>query len=98
MVFTFYFFSDVHFFYLLIDLFIYSLYIYYTVLFICLSVLLCSQFAYYSYEPRSDRRDLLEIKVKSEIFTEKERSSCCESLQKFKEIFFTNNKRYERLN
>ena len=30
------------------------------------------------YEPRSDKRDLLAIKVKSEIFTEKERSSCCE--------------------
>ena len=30
----------------------------------------------------SDRRDLLAIKVKSEIFTEKERPSCCEQLQK----------------
>ena len=36
-----------------------------------------------SLEPRSDRRDLLAIKVKSEIFTEKERPSCCEQLQKF---------------
>ena len=35
-----------------------------------------------SYEPRSDKRDLLAIKVKSEIFTEKERPSCCEQLQK----------------
>ena len=34
------------------------------------------------YEPRSDRRDLLTIKVESEIFTEKERPSCCEQLQK----------------
>ena len=34
------------------------------------------------YEPRSDKRDLLAIKVKSEIFTEKERPSCCEQLQK----------------
>ena len=33
-------------------------------------------------EPRSDRRDLLAIKVKSEIFTENERPSCCEQLQK----------------
>ena len=28
------------------------------------------------YEPRSDRRDLLAIKVQSEIFTEKERAGC----------------------
>ena len=34
------------------------------------------------FEPRSDRRDLLAIKVNSEIFTEKERLSCCEQLQK----------------
>ena len=34
------------------------------------------------YEPRSDKRDLLTIKVKSEISTEKERPSCCEQLQK----------------
>ena len=27
------------------------------------------------YEPRSDKRDLLAIKVKNEIFTEKERPS-----------------------
>ena len=33
-------------------------------------------------EPRSDRRDLLAIKVKSEIFTEKERPSCCKHLEK----------------
>ena len=33
-------------------------------------------------EPRSDNRDLLAIKFKSEIFTEKERPSCCEQLQK----------------
>ena len=33
-------------------------------------------------EPRSDKRDLLAIKVKSEILTEKERPSCCEQLQK----------------
>ena len=33
-------------------------------------------------EPRSDKRDLLAIKVKSEIFTEKERPSHCEHLQK----------------
>ena len=33
-------------------------------------------------EPRSDNRDLLAIKVKSEIFTEKERPSCSEQLQK----------------
>ena len=35
-----------------------------------------------TYEPRSDKRDLLGIKVKSEIFTENERPSCCEQLQK----------------
>ena len=29
-------------------------------------------------EPRSDRRDLLAIKAKSEIFTEKERASHCD--------------------
>ena len=34
-----------------------------------------------TYEPRSDRRDLLAIKFKNEIFTEKERPSCCEQLQ-----------------
>ena len=33
-------------------------------------------------EPRSDKRDRLAIKVKSEIFTEKEIPSCCEQLQK----------------
>ena len=33
------------------------------------------------YEPRSDRRDLLAIKVKSEIFTEKEKASCCDQFQ-----------------
>ena len=37
---------------------------------------------YFMYEPRSDKRDLLAIKVKSEIITEKERPSCCEQLQK----------------
>ena len=30
------------------------------------------------YEPRSDKRDLLAIKVKGEIFTQKETPSCCE--------------------
>ena len=34
------------------------------------------------FEPRSERRDLLAIKVQSEIFTEKERAGCCEQLQK----------------
>ena len=33
-------------------------------------------------ETRSDRRDFLAIKVKSEIFTEKERPNCCEQFQK----------------
>ena len=33
-------------------------------------------------EPRSDRRDLLAIKVLGEIFTEKERAGRCEQLQK----------------
>ena len=35
-----------------------------------------------TYEPRSDRKGLLAIKVKSEIFTEKETPSCYEQLQK----------------
>ena len=35
-----------------------------------------------AFEPRSDNRDLLAIKVESEIFTEEERPSCCEQLQK----------------
>ena len=34
------------------------------------------------YEPRSNKKDLLAIKDKSEIFTEKGSSSCCEQLQK----------------
>ena len=34
------------------------------------------------YEPRSDKRDLLAIKSKSEIFSEKEKPSFCEQLQK----------------
>ena len=38
--------------------------------------------AYKVIEPRSDNRDLLAIKVKSAIFIEKERPSCCEQLQK----------------
>ena len=33
-------------------------------------------------EPRSDKRDLLATKVNSDIFTEKERPSYCEELQK----------------
>ena len=41
-----------------------------------------SPFKMHKIEPRSDRRDLLAIKVKSEIFTEKVRPSCCEQLQK----------------
>ena len=49
-------------------------------------------YSVYAYEPRSDIRDLLAIKVKSEIFTEKERPSCCEQFRKFEGIIFTNNK------
>ena len=41
-----------------------------------------AQWCNFIIEPRSDKRDLLAIKVKSEIFTEKERPSCCEQLQK----------------
>ena len=41
-----------------------------------------TSFRLYIYGPRSDKRDLLTIKVKSEISTEKERPSCCEQLQK----------------
>ena len=44
-----------------------------------------------SFEPRSDRRDLLAIKVKSEIFTEKD-LAVVNNYRKFKEIIFTNNK------
>ena len=43
------------------------------------------------YEPRSDRRDLLAIKVKSEIFTEKD-LAVMNNYRKFEEIIFTNNK------
>ena len=35
-----------------------------------------------TFKPRSDKRDFLAIKVKSEIFTEKDRLSYCEQLQK----------------
>ena len=47
-----------------------------------------------AFEPRSDRRDLLTIKVKSEIFTEKERPSIAvvNNYRKIEEIIFTNNK------
>ena len=37
---------------------------------------------YQTIEQRSDKRDLLAIKFKSEIFTVKERPRCCEQLQK----------------
>ena len=43
-------------------------------------------------EPRSDKRDLLTIKGESDIFTEKERHSCCEQHRKLEEIIFTNKK------
>ena len=50
---------------------------------LCLSVCTSQQRLPFSksvrpYEPRSDKRDLLAIKVKSEIFTQKEGPSCCE--------------------
>ena len=58
----------------------------------CLSCILSYQAPYLQHtegdhqsiiiEPRSDKRDLLAIKVKSEIFTERVRPSCCEQLQK----------------
>ena len=44
------------------------------------------------YEPRSDKRDLLAIKVKSEIFTEKKVLAVENNYRKFEEIIFTNNK------
>ena len=44
------------------------------------------------YEPRSDKRDLLAIKVKSEIFTEKERLAVVNNYRNFEQIIFTNNK------
>ena len=43
-------------------------------------------------EPRSDRRDLLAIKFKSEIFTEKENLAVVNNYRKFEEVIFTNNK------
>ena len=46
----------------------------------------------YTIEPRSDKRDPLAIKVKSEIFTEKEGLAVVNNYRKFKEIIFTNNK------
>ena len=46
----------------------------------------------YSNEPRSDRRDLLAIKVQSEIFTEKKELAVVNNYRKFDEIIFTNNK------
>ena len=44
------------------------------------------------YEPRSDIRDLLVIKVKIEIFTEKKDLSVVNNYRKSEEIIFTNNK------
>ena len=53
-------------------------------------VLLC--YIRKTYEPESDRRDLLAIKVKSEIFTEKKDLAVVNNYRKFEEIIFTNNK------
>ena len=39
------------------------------------------------YEPRSDKRDLLAVKVKSEIFTEKERLAVVNNYRKFEENY-----------
>ena len=36
----------------------------------------------YIYGPRTDKRDLMAIKVKSNIFTQKERPTYCEQLMK----------------
>ena len=36
----------------------------------------------HEYSPNTDKRGLLAIQAKSEIFTEKERPGCCEQLQK----------------
>ena len=44
-----------------------------------------------TYDPRSDRRDLLAIQVKSVIFTEKD-LAVVNNYRKFEEIVFTNNK------
>ena len=49
---------------------------------VCHFLLECGDFAQVRNEPRSDKRDLLAIKVKSEIFAEKERPNCCEQLPK----------------
>ena len=43
-------------------------------------------------EPRSDKRDLLAIKVQSEIFTEKKDQAVVNNYRKFEEIIFTSNK------
>ena len=53
---------------------------------------------YIIFEPRSDKKDLLAIKVKSEIFTEKERPSCCEQLQKIWRDYLYKQQIYEHLN
>ena len=45
-----------------------------------------------SFEPRSDKRDLLAIKVKIEIFTEKKDQTVLNNYRKFEEVIFTNNK------
>ena len=45
-----------------------------------------------TYEPRSERRDLLAKKVKSEIYTKKEDLAVLNNYRKFEEIIFTNNK------
>ena len=52
----------------------------------------CSAISDIIYEPRSDNRVLLAIKVKSEKFTDKKDLAVVNIYRKFEEIIFTNNK------
>ena len=45
-----------------------------------------------TYEPRSDKRTLLALNVKSEIFTGKKDLAVVNNYRKFEKIIFTNNK------
>ena len=49
-------------------------------------------FVIYTFEPRSDGRDLLTTKVNSAIFTEKKDLAIVNNYRKFEEIIFTKTK------
>ena len=46
----------------------------------------------FTYEPRSDKRDLLAIKVKMRYLQRKKDLAVVNNYRKFEEIIFTNNK------